>query len=99
MKKRAIDVDGNPIGVAHNNILLDSRAYKVEFADGQTEILTANIIAENILAEVDAEGNRFLFMDEIEDHRQLDDAIPKEKGTFVTPRGIKRKKRTTRGWE
>jgi len=99
VKRRAIDADGKPIGRANNNVLLDDRAYEMEFEDGTTEILTANIIAENLLAQVDPEGNRFLFMEEIEDHRKLADAIPIGKGTLETARGIKRKKRTTRGWE
>eukprot|EP00980_Cylindrotheca_fusiformis_P025867 scaffold14744_cov71-Cylindrotheca_fusiformis.AAC.1 len=38
-------------------------------------------------------------LDEICDHRRTKDAIPKEQGTFLTPRGLTRKKRTTRGWE
>ena len=38
-------------------------------------------------------------MEEIEDHRKTADAIPEHEGTFPTPHGIKRKKRTTQGWE
>merc|ERR1739836_37296 len=71
----------------------------LEFSDGQTKILAANVVAENLLAEVDPEGNRFLFMEEIEDHRKTPDAIPKSQGTFKTTSGVKRKRRTTRGWE
>jgi hypothetical protein len=36
---------------------------------------------------------------EIEDHRVLDDAIPANDGHFTTMSGMKRRKRTTRGWE
>ena len=59
VKKRAVNADGAPIGTANNNVLLDSWAREVEFSDGQTEILTANVIAENLLAEVDPENNGF----------------------------------------
>ena len=76
---------------------LDSRAHEVEFSDGQTKILTANVTAENSLAKVDHEGNRFLFVEEMEDHRKTSNAIPKSQGTIATSRGIERKKRTTRG--
>ena len=55
---------------------LDNRACEVEFSDGQTEVLTATIIAENLLAEVDDEVNGFLFIEEIEDHQKTSDAIP-----------------------
>jgi hypothetical protein len=51
--------------------------------DGETEILTANIIAENSLAQVDEEGHRQMMIAEIEDHRVLDDAVPIKEGTFL----------------
>jgi hypothetical protein len=63
--RRKHDVNGNPIGVAHYNPLLDTRVYEVEFPDGHIKEYAANIIAENIYAEVDSEGNQFLIMDEI----------------------------------
>ena len=99
MKKRAVDEDSTPVGTANDNVSLDSRACEVEFSDGQTKIPTANIVAENLSAEVDAEGDRFLFMEEIEDHQKTSDAIPRSQGTFETPRGIERKKRTAQGRE
>jgi hypothetical protein len=37
--KRAKNDDGKPIGTAHSNPLLDSRAYEVELADGNVETL------------------------------------------------------------
>ena len=98
MKKRAVHAEGKPIGIVSNNVSFDSQTCEIEFADGQTEISTAGIVAENLLVEVDAEGNSLLFMDEIEDHRKTSDAIPKDQGTFETARGIKQKKRTARGW-
>ena len=70
-----MDADGKPLGVPGHNPLLDNRVCKVEFVDGEVEILTANVIAENLLAQVDAEGNRFLFLEEIEDHRKSSDAV------------------------
>jgi hypothetical protein len=86
VKRRAVDVEGQPVGRPSNNPLLDSPQYEVEFLDGETEILTANIIAENLLAQVD-------------DHSVLDDAIPANDGYYTTTSGMKRKKRTTWGWE
>ena len=97
--KRVRDEEGRPVGTAHNNPLLDSRWYEVEFVDGQIQELTANIIAENLIAQVDEEGRRQLMMSEIIDHRILDDAIPKSQGTYMNSYGIKRRKLTTRGWD
>ena len=99
VNKRVRDEEGNPVGNANNNPLLDSRKYEVEYADGHVEELTANIIAENLIAQVDEEGRRQMMMSEIIDHRVLPDAVPKAQGTYVNQYGVKRRKSTTRGWE
>ena len=99
VKRRALDNEGKPIGVANNNPILDSRLYEVEYIDGRIETLTANIIAENLLAQVDEHGNRHLLLQEIEDHRTTPDAITIENGTYETKLGLKKKIRTTKGWE
>jgi hypothetical protein len=84
-KRRAVDVEGRPIGRPSTNPrLLDSRQYEVEFMDGEVEILMANIIAENLLAQVDEEGHRQMLIDEIEDHRTKEDAIPIDEGNYTT---------------
>jgi hypothetical protein len=99
VKKRVRDEEGNPVGRANYNPLLDSRKYEVEYVDGHVEELTANIIAENLIAQVDEEGQRQMMMSEIVDHRVLPDAIPQSQGTYVNQYGVKRRKTTTRGWE
>ena len=99
VKRRAVDEDGKPIGKPSNNPILDSRAYEVEFIDGHTETLTANTIAKNMLAQVDEDGHRSLFIYEIEDFRRNGNALSKDEGTFTTRTGLQRKKLTTRGWE
>ena len=55
--------------------------YEVEYLDGQIETLSANQIAENLLVQVDEEGHRQMFIEEITDHRITKDAIPKNKAT------------------
>ena len=101
VKRRKLDDDGTPIGSQHptGNPLLDQRLYEVEFLDGTKETLAANILAEHILAQVDDSGHRQLLLDEIVDHRRLEDAIPKGKGLLITKSGATRKVQTTRGWE
>ena len=47
------DNQGRPIGVASDNPILDTRMYEVEYQEGHTEELAANIIAENLFAQVD----------------------------------------------
>ena len=43
--KRLRDANGLPIGVANNNPILDTRMYEVEYPDGHTASLAANVIA------------------------------------------------------
>ena len=64
----AVDVEGTQIEKSQTNPILDSRLYKVEFIDGNTETLSANVIAENILEQMDIEGIRKLNIDVIVDH-------------------------------
>ena len=74
--------------------MLDSRIYEVEYSDGSLETCTANIIAENILSQVDDQGHRQLMMDEIMDHRKTSDAINKDDPLYIS-----HKTKTTKGWE
>ena len=73
--KRSWGLDGEPIGRAHNNPLFDTREYEVEFTDGTHERYQANVIAENMCAQVDNEGNEFLLLKEITDHKSDESAI------------------------
>ena len=99
VKQRVRDIEGNPVGRANSNPLLDSRKYLVEYVDGTNEELTANVIAENILSQIDDEGRQQMMLSEIIDHRVLSDAIPQSKGTYENAYGVKRRKVTTRGWQ
>ena len=71
----------------------------MEFANGDVDLLAANLIAENLLAQIDEQGHRHLMLGEILDHRVLEDAIPISKGTNKTKQGTTRRIQTTRGWE
>ena len=99
VKRRKLDADGNSIGKSHTNPLLDSRLNEIEFVDGTTEAMTANLITENLLAQVDEEGHRQLLLDEIIDHRTNGNEIAKNDGFITMPNGNQRRKLTTRGWE
>jgi len=48
IKSRATDINGHPIGRAHNNPMMDSRECEVEMEDRTIYRLFANKIAENI---------------------------------------------------
>ena len=70
VKRRNLDDEGKSLVNMNNKPLLDTRAYVVDFSDGVTEVLTANVIAENLLAQVDEEGHRQMLLDEIIYHIQ-----------------------------
>ena len=98
VERRKRDVDGNLIGKSNNNPILDSRMYVVKFPDGREAEYSANIIAENMLAMCDDEGNQHLIMKHITDHRKGDDAISEE-DAYVYDRGRKHIRKTTKGWD
>jgi Reverse transcriptase (RNA-dependent DNA polymerase) len=96
--KRSRGPDGEPIGRAHANPLFDTREYEVEFSDGSREKYQANIIAENMFAQVDSEGRQYLLLQEITDHRCDNSAIHISDGMVSCYGGVKKPKVTTRGW-
>jgi hypothetical protein len=97
--KRLRDKHGNPIGKANDNPMLDTRLHEVEHLDGHKAALSANIIAESIMAQVDSEGHRELLMDEIIGH-PTDGNEAQESDAFVEAKnGVKRRVHTTVGWE
>jgi hypothetical protein len=57
-RKRGLD--GVTRGKASANPILDTRTHNVKFPDGRSEEYTANVIAENMYAQWDEEGNQFL---------------------------------------
>lgn len=91
VKQRIKDSDGKPVGTRNDNPILDTRQYEVEFADGNTEEYTTNLIAENLYSQIDDEGRSHGILEEIIDHR-TDGTERKKSNTSV-------KYRTTRGWE
>ena len=89
VKRRDMDDEGKSVGSMNNNPLLDTIAYELEFSDGMTEVITANIIAQNLLAQVDEEGNRQMLLYEITDHIQDVNYIGKEDEFTETKNGMK----------
>ena len=66
--KRLKDVNWFPIGTSHENLILDTRVYEVEYADGHKASMAANTIAMNMFAQVDTEGNRHALFEKTSDH-------------------------------
>ena len=97
--KRLRDANGNPIGTANDNPILDTRLFEVEYLDGHKAALAANTIAENLFAQIDDDGNRFVLMEAIEDHRTNGKQLDIDQSFIVSKNGGKRRRETTKGWE
>jgi hypothetical protein len=63
------DKDGNPVGLANANPILDTHEYTFTFDDGDETMLNANLIAEAMYAQCNPDGNQYILLDSIIDHR------------------------------
>lgn len=98
--RRALGPDGTTAGTYDENPYLNTVIYEVEFPDGQVKDYCANIIAENMLTQVDSEGYSMTLMDGIAGHRKDDSkAVAKTDQYVITSGGQRRRRKTTSGWE
>jgi hypothetical protein len=96
---RKRDADGNPKGRANPNPILDTREYTVTFDDGDVTDLTANLIAESSYAQCDPDGNQYVLLDSLIDHRRLDTALQLSDQTAVRNDGRTYQRWNTVGWQ
>ena len=97
VRARVTGPNGEPLGRRNNNPILDTRQYEVEFPDGTVSHYSANVIAENMYAQCDAEGNQFLLLDDIVDYKKDGHAVA-HSDRYVHLRGRKKMRKTTKGW-
>ena len=64
----------------------------------QTE-LTANLISESMYAQWDPDGNQYLLLGDIFDHRSMDNAIQFADQKVVRANGRTYLRRSTAGWQ
>jgi hypothetical protein len=98
VRGRKRDREGSLHGLRNANPILDTRTYEVEFPNGETAEYAANIIAENMYAQCDAEGNQHLLMDSLVDYKSDGHAI-KVADMFVIRNGRQHMRKTTIGWK
>ena len=100
VKQQALGPDGTTVGTHDENPCLNSIVCEVEFPDGQVKEHAANLIAENMLSQVDHEGYSTTLMAGIVDyHKDEATAVPKDEKWVVTSRGQRRLRRSTAGWK
>ena len=80
VKSGVKDFEGQLIGKADKNPIMDTRVYNLEFSDGENAELGANIIAECM----DIEGNQYKLMDHIVDHRKDNNVVSKDSQKYYS---------------
>jgi len=98
VKQRACNDDGEMIGEANDNPMLDTRSYVVEFPDGDVSEYTANLIAESMIAQCDENGFDVKLLEAIVDHKKDGNAVADADRYFIN-NGRKYPKKTTAGWK
>ena len=93
------DRDGNPVGLANSNPILDTCFYIIDLDDGDQTELTAHLIAESLFSQCDPDGNQYVLLDEIVDHHRLPMAIRLADQKVVHANGRTYLKRSTIGWQ
>ncbi len=89
------DKDGNPVGLANANPILNMCEYTFTFNNGDQTVMIANLIAEAMYAQCDPNGNQYVLLDLIIDHKRLDSAIRPLDQKVVKPNGRTYLRRST----
>jgi hypothetical protein len=69
------------------------------FNNGDETVMSANLIAEAMYAHCDPDGNQYVLLDSIIDHKRLDSAIRPLDQKVVRPNGRTYLRRSTVGWQ
>ena len=96
---KRVRYDGISTVEGNYNTMHDKYLSEVEQPDGTTEQLADNIIAGNMLSQVDSEGHQYQVFTEVNDHKKDDSDISKVDGFIKSSSGNLHRKSTTRGWK
>ena len=100
VKQRAMGADHKTIGTYDDNPVLNTMVYEVNFPDGYVKEYAANIIAKNMLTQVDSDGFTTTMMEGIVDYNKDEaTAVSKADMYVVTRQGQKWPRKTTVGWK
>ena len=88
VKQRSVSPDGTTSGEYSDDPFMNSIVYEVEFPDKQGREYSANIIAQNMITQVDHKGYSTTMMNGIVDYKKDDVvAISKAYKYVITLRG------------
>ena len=95
---KRVRYDDTVAGEGNYNSMHGNSLYEAEYPDGKTEQLSANIIAENMMSQVDSEGHRYQVLTEVTDHKKDDSDISKVDGFIKSISENLHRKKKTCGW-
>ena len=95
---KSVDENGQVIGAHNDNPLLNTLVYDVKFPDGDVKKYAANLIAENVLSQVDPNGYYTNTMEVILDNKRDGTAVRMADKLFKTKQGKPTQRHKTVGW-
>ena len=99
VKGRKRNALGQEIGTYNENPMMNTMIYEVEFQDGTVKEYTANVIADNIYAQVDREGFMYTLLDVIIDFKKDNSAVTSDNQYVIDRYGQKKLRKTVIGWK
>ena len=99
IKRRKRNESGELIGTAHENPIMDTRIYEVDFGEGDYMDYTTNLIMEKFYAQVDDDGQQFSILKGIVDAKSDESAVQQSGGWITLPNQLRQRKITTHGWK
>ena len=97
--RRPVDVNGEFIGTTSDTRVINTCVYDVEFQDGFIKYYSANVIAENMLSQVDSEGYHSKLLKSISMHSKDKFPVEKKDILLVTKRDNRVQRKTTIVWK
>ena len=98
--RKSVDAEGKSTGIYDDDPSLNTIIYDIEFPDGHIEQYGANLIAQNVIEQVeDHEGHYSERVKKILDHRREGNAVPRGKMHVTTRNGQKKLRQSTVGWK
>ena len=85
--RKRVRYDDTSTGGGDYNAMHEKYLYEFEYPYGTTEQLEFNIIAENILSQVDSWGHHYQVFTEVTDKKNDDSAISKVDGFIKSSSG------------
>ena len=75
--ERKQHANGSKVGISNPNPIFDTCQYIIEFPDGAEKEYIANTIAENVYSQCNPDGEQYLILKSIVDHKQTSKALVK----------------------